>query len=533
MSARGPTLRIVCINDVYSLENLPRLRALVCHHATTNPADAIMVTLAGDFVSPSILSSLDAGRGMVDCMNAVGVSHAILGNHEDDIPVDELRARLRELRAVVIGTNLPTFDPPLPAHVVVEVAAPGGRSVRVGVVGVVMDDAAVYRHVPFGVAHVEPPNESAMREATRLVRDERCACVVPMTHQTIADDRALAHDERAPKFPVIIGGHEHVPFIEQDEGTWIVKAGSDAINAVVVDLAWPAIAPVDEPDLPHVIVLLDPVAAYEEDAPLRARVDALMARVRDLEAATLMSIAPGETLSSIGTRARQTSLGSLLCSRVRDALDAQACLFNGGGIRGGREYTRHFTYGDLKNEVPFDNEVVAVRLPGRVIREAVAWSRAHAPDESGGFLQVDDRMSVDEPSHVVTRIDGAPLDDAREYCVALVRDFFRGMDHVEPLVRFAIEHPEKIPPTGSGRDVKLVLVDAFALALWKRLGGFDAVDANHDGIVTAKEIAAAVARVTEEAPSSITGDLVLHAVDRNHDDAVSRDEAPETDPSKP
>jgi 2',3'-cyclic-nucleotide 2'-phosphodiesterase (5'-nucleotidase family) len=87
-----PRLRIVCVNDVYTLENLPRLRTLVRHYAAalgrspsapapTDAADAMLVTLAGDFVSPSVLSSLDMGRGMVECMRAVGVTHATLGNH--------------------------------------------------------------------------------------------------------------------------------------------------------------------------------------------------------------------------------------------------------------------------------------------------------------------------------------------------------------------------------------------------------------------------------------------------------------------
>src|ERR1700679_2436869 len=113
-ASRGPRLRVVAVNDVYTLENLPRLRSLVKHHAEADPADVLLVTLAGDFVAPSILSSLDFGRGMVDCMNAVGVTHAILGNHEDDIPVEELRKRITELHATLLGTNVRAFTPTLP-----------------------------------------------------------------------------------------------------------------------------------------------------------------------------------------------------------------------------------------------------------------------------------------------------------------------------------------------------------------------------------------------------------------------------------
>src|SRR5437773_1878119 len=96
--ARGPAARLVCVNDVYTLENLPRLRTLVQRAADVDPADVLIVTLAGDFVAPSMLSSLDAGRGMVDCMNEVPITHAVLGNHEDDIATAELRARIHEFR---------------------------------------------------------------------------------------------------------------------------------------------------------------------------------------------------------------------------------------------------------------------------------------------------------------------------------------------------------------------------------------------------------------------------------------------------
>jgi len=521
----GPTLRIVQVNDVYTLANLPRLATLLRHHAETTPADAMLAIMAGDFLAPSILSSLDAGRGMVECLNAVGVTHVVLGNHEDDVPVAELRQRIRELHATCLGTNLHGFDPALPEHDVVEVSARGGRSVRVGLVGVLMDDATVYRHAPFGGARLEPPNPAALREGASLVAHGGCACVVPITHQPMDDDRALCRAAVGARIPVIVGGHEHVPFLEKVGGTWIVKAGADAVKAAVIDLAWPVEAPAaGHPDLPGVTIRLDATADYPEDAALRRLVDRHMTKVHALEGATLLSLAPGETLSSVGGRSQPTSVATLVCSRLRDALGAEACLFNGGGIRASRDYAGRFTYGDLEAEVPFDNEVVIVRLPGRVLRAAVTASRALAPAESGAYLQADDGVVVEEPGDRVTAIGGAPLDEDREYHVAIVRNLLEGMDHIEPLVRFGREHPERVPPVGSGRDVKIVLVDAFARALWQKLGGFDVVDLNHDGQVTPSEIEAAVARVTHTEPSAVAADLVLHAIDVKQQGAITRDE---------
>ena len=63
-SARSNTLTLVAVNDVYDLEHLPKLRTLV-DSVKAEREGKVITTLAGDFLSPSVLSSLDRGRGMV------------------------------------------------------------------------------------------------------------------------------------------------------------------------------------------------------------------------------------------------------------------------------------------------------------------------------------------------------------------------------------------------------------------------------------------------------------------------------------
>jgi len=521
---RGPTLRIVSINDVYTLENLPRLANLIRHYAANEPADAFLAVLAGDFLAPSMLSSLDAGLGMVECLNAAGITHVILGNHEDDVTPEDLRRRIKELRGTWLSTNVHDFDAALPPHQVITVTQDGGRSIRVGLLGVVMTDGAVYRHAPFGGATLEPPNAAALREAELLLTTESCTTVIPITHQPMADDRALARAPGSSRFPVIVGGHEHDVHIENVEGTWIVKAGSDASAAVVTDLTWALDAPPPgTPDVPTTTVHLESVSGYEEDKALRALVDRHMTRVVELQTAALLPLEAGQVLSSVGSRARQTSFGTFVCSRTRDALHAEACLLNGGGIRANRDYSHRVTYGDIEAELPFDNEMVVVRLPGRVLRDAVRSSRASAPAEAGGYLQVDDGTVVG-PDGDVTDVLGAPLDMEREYAVALVRAFLTGMDHIQPLVEFARAHPEKVPPIGSGRELKQVLVGVLSVALWRRLGTFESIDANHDGKLSEAEVRDAVARALGEAASPITVALAMGAVDRLHTHEISRED---------
>jgi hypothetical protein len=217
-------------------------------------------------------------------------------------------------------------------------------------------------------------------------------------------------------------------------------------------------------------------------------------------------------------------MGTMICTHVRDALHADACLVNGGGIRASREYTTHLAYGDIKAELPFDNEMVVVKMEGRVLSDAVRDSRAAAPLESGGFLQTDAGTRVNDANEV-THVRGAPLDPSREYRVALVRDFFTGMDHEGPLMELARAHPERIPPATSGRELKEILLEALGLDLFRKLGGFDALDADHDGVVTEAELAVGLTRLFGAPASPLTVTIVMNAVDLDHDKRISREES--------
>ena len=89
-------VRLCSINDVYELGNLPRLRTFV---KSLSPQPSAVV-LAGDFVSPSTLSSIDGGRGMIATLRAAGVTHACFGNHEADVKLSILGERMRSLSKV-------------------------------------------------------------------------------------------------------------------------------------------------------------------------------------------------------------------------------------------------------------------------------------------------------------------------------------------------------------------------------------------------------------------------------------------------
>jgi 2',3'-cyclic-nucleotide 2'-phosphodiesterase (5'-nucleotidase family) len=504
----APVLGLIAVNDVYSLEQLPRLATLISHHRVTTKADRWLVVLAGDFIAPSVLSSLDGGKRMVECLNALGFTHVVFGNHEDDVPVSELSARVREFGGVWLGSNVHGFEPALKQSDVIEV---GGQ--RVGVVGVVMDDVNVYRRAPFGGAKLEHPNQTVLREAKRLRRDERCDTVIAITHQWLKDDRLLA---ATGAVSLIVGGHEHDPHLERTQHTVLTKSGMDAVHAAVVTMT------LSTP--PKVEVTHELVARYSEDLAMRRRVDDANAFVERLAGAVLLPKLD-RPLSSQGSRSVQTTMGTFVCSSLREALSADAALFNGGGLRGSETHHHLLTLGDLQTELPFDNEMVVVPLTGALLAEAIAYSRRLAPRGDGGFLHLDDRMTVAADGRTVTHVANAPLDEAREYRVAVPLGHLVGLDRIEPFQRLAREHPDAIPPAGSGRPPRLILLEWLVRARVSELGGFEALDRDHDGKVTRADIASAMERASGSPPTEATVSLVLDTLDTNHDEVLTTDEA--------
>ena len=119
-------LRIIHINDVYILENLPSLATLI--REKSEGPDLTIGVLAGDFVAPSLLSALDMGFGIVDTLLRAGIRYVCFGNHENDIPMEALFKRIEEFQAgggVWLNTNMPKFPVNLPKHYILEVPGQG------------------------------------------------------------------------------------------------------------------------------------------------------------------------------------------------------------------------------------------------------------------------------------------------------------------------------------------------------------------------------------------------------------------------
>lgn len=495
-------LRIIHINDVYILDNLPSLATLI--REKSEGPDHTIAVLAGDFVAPSLLSALDMGFGMVDTLLQTGIRYVCFGNHEDDVSIDSLHKRIREFKAkggVWLNTNMPDFPAELPEYTILEVSAEAQKR-RVALIGLLCGNPEIYLKGAFAgaVTSLRPVNDTAVEHRSKLKAEQTVDLVVPMTHQDIADDRLLAEmtseDAKTPLFPAILGGHDHDVFIEQaTNGAWIVKAGSDAHNTAIIDLIW------ENPEAtnPKVTVELVETKKWDEDPSVKETVGRHWAVLSALDSSIIYrhpKQAP--LLTSKGIRLGESTIAKLLCTAIRKSLSyntpdhpVDCVLLQAGMIRGKKDYQNGcFTLSSLRLELPFEAEVIVLPMPGRVIAAAIKDTRAdEGKEERSRYLQTCDNVVVAPRGEAILSINGRPFDPDETYTVATRYELLNGLNDIRDFVNYVNDElPGGIPPSDAGKPIKPLVLDHFMRQIWKRLPTFDEIDDNGDGVLNHDEI---------------------------------------------
>ena len=522
-------LRIIQINDVYQLDNFPSFRSLVDQYS--EEPDKTIVVLAGDFVSPSLLSSLDRGRGMVDVMGEAGVTHVCLGNHEADIPPSALADRIRESKFSWINTNMRALDEALmvetQTHDIFQVSSSDGSQTRsVALLGLLTEDMSLYKPDAFhgAIQGIEPVLDSARKWAPQLQSDG-VDLIVPMTHQDRELDASLAEEIGGDSFPIVIGGHDHDISDETVNGCRIIKCGQDAFHAGIIDFVWDS----SSSDRPIVSVEMVEVQSFPSDLRVQKCVENHKRVLAELETARLfainkaMKVVPGATVPHEGFTTRlnrygTTSGSTVLASFLRRAMNSELALINAGGIRGNKTYADEwFTYADLKSEFPFDDPVVSLPIEGSILESAIAYSRKgskqNPPKEESAFLHTCENVIFDESGDHIRSICGVTFDPDRQYFTAIPISLLNGLDNIQPLVQWVKKRSISVQEDVA-KPIKIALVELFALNFWLLLGEINwGKDSNKRGCLCEYAIQSRFRSVYGEEVSNIMMKDVLAVAD--------------------
>lgn len=554
---RAATLRLVAINDVYDLSNLPKLQTYLS--ALVPPANAVV--LAGDFLSPSPLSSVDGGRGTVSTLRAAGVTHACLGNHEADMSLAVLQKRIAELSKSVTVINTNMRDPPseksksadaawlasdlTPPYALVSTPC---RSATVALLGMMSDEESMFRDGTFKGVPISDVKETFSTAYKSLVPDI-AACAVPMTHQSLPADRDLArHMQNALGIErgIVLGGHEHHPVdemvgaSEEEGGVRIVKSGCDARRASLVDLTFDVDD--DHPSLTEISSTLVDLRDYPDSPVVKKIADKHLSVIAAMEREVLVDegMVPTEIrLSSRRSRFVQTTVGGFFCRAIKEEMEADVAIMNGASIKGGATYEDNkMSLANLKAELPFPTKMIVVPMTRGELRDAIEYSRTQI-EEGGRAVDDDDNSGAEVPRRGYLQVDSDYAlteefaEDGHEVIhVALPRNLLQGFCRIQPLMDVGTRLKQEGQfPSDDDFLPAIDLVTRYCckskwldMATAGTFGSFDKYDLDGNGVLDAAEIALMMREQLGYDPSEQEVRHMIAAIDADGDGTIDHGE---------
>jgi 5'-nucleotidase len=407
--APAPTspVRVLLVNDVYVSDTMADgsggLARVARERARLAAEGPLLFVLAGDVLSPSLLSKYYSGRQMVDAFNAAKLDYATFGNHEFELARDTLVARIAESKFTWLSANCTGADgAPFPGVLAFDTVTvqdtvrdrsagedrKPGEPRKIGIFGITLQGS--YRsYVRCG----DP--DAAARSAIDTLGKLGAELIIGLTHQGLAADRALL--TREPTLDLILGGHEHEAIDETVGNRHILKADANARSAQFATVwgkkgEWVQAVTLIRIDdaIPPDTAVARVTAAWQDS--LRRRLGA--------ERVVGTAIEPIDARDFVSRRG-ESPIGDLVTDAMRSGTGADVALLNAGTLRlddviaAGpvSSYTLEslFLFAD-------EARVVTFPLSGARLRELLEHGVAEGSVGAGPFLQVSGVRFTWDPS---------------------------------------------------------------------------------------------------------------------------------------
>ncbi|CAG0894512.1 unnamed protein product [Darwinula stevensoni] len=365
-SAHRESITILHFNDVYNIEGFSdepvggasRFISALDSFSELSP----LVLFSGDVLAPSLMSTYIKGEQMLPVLQAANVDCACFGNHDFDFGLETLvnfveRTNFPWLMSNVI--DLETSKPLAGGHITHIIIHQGHK---IGLMGLVEDtwldtlatiDPEEVEYVDFVIRGQEL--------AHYLKVEQGCEFVIALTHMRLPNDIRLL--ELAPSVDLVLGGHDHEPVIQELDGRYLVKSGTDFRNLSKITIRFDAFPFTMD------VQTIEVTTAFPEDPDLQ---DALSKFIKMMDGK--MDEVLGEVVSDLEgrfsyVRTQETNLGNFMTDIMLAAANADAALLNSGTlradsvIRGGP-----FTWRDLSHILPMMDPLIVLEctaLEGR------------------------------------------------------------------------------------------------------------------------------------------------------------------------
>ncbi|MFT5470783.1 MAG: 2',3'-cyclic-nucleotide 2'-phosphodiesterase (5'-nucleotidase family), partial [Verrucomicrobiales bacterium] len=386
----------------------------------------------GDFLSPSVASSVFQGREMIETLNALPLTIATVGNHEFDFGVPTLLDRMKDADFNWVIANISDADSGQPIGGAKPWLIKEFGDLKVGFIGLCLTGEEIMEKKKAGAVFADP-FEVATIEIPKM-KEGGADVIVAMTHLTFADDVRLA--QKFPDIDLILGGHEHFAITSFVGSTLVSKADSDARTVARHDLIRRG------PDLPverH--FQLVPIDESYEDKPEVADV----VKKFEVQLAEALNEVVGKSevqLSAVSeqVRSREVNLGNFFADAMREATDADVAIVNSGSIRSNTTYgPGDITRRDLLAMHPFGGTATKVEIDGATLKATLENGVSQIGQAAGRFPQVSGIKFKVEPSAAAgarvsdIRVLGKPINLSQNFVVSINDYMLAGGDGYEML----------------------------------------------------------------------------------------------------
>ena len=424
MADETATIRFILIGDLYELPpekgrgGYAKLASVVRQEKVGEKHSYFVH--AGDAYSPSLLSSMDKGKSTVDMLNAVGVDYMVLGNHEWDFGPEIARKRIWESNFPILASNARDKDG-LPIDGTVRTAMVNVGPFRVGIMGLITPNTKVLASPKTDTFLSVVDTAAAL---SKELKGQGANLIVALAHLDYVEDMELF---QSGLVDVLLSGHDHYHiFFDNGKAVWM-DSGEDAEKVGVIDVHmksfmkrgkkrfdWEAdMRFVDTINIPEDAAIAAKVKSYED----------LLSKELDIEI--------GKTTTELDSRKKtvrteEAAIGNLIADAMRDGVDADIGIANGGGIRAKKIYEpgTMLKRRDILSELPFGNVVVKLELTGAQVREALENGVSKVESNAGRFPQVSGVSFIYNPkakagSRIISvKVGNNPLNKSGTYTVA-------------------------------------------------------------------------------------------------------------------
>jgi len=262
------------------------------------------------------------------------------------------------------------------------------------------------------------------KKLAKELKGQGANLIVALAHLDFVEDMELF---QSGIVDILLSGQDHY-YIFQDNGKSLwMDSGEDAEKVGIVDVhmksymkrgkkrfSWEAdMRFVDTKHIQEDEAIASKVKGYEK----------YLSKELDIEI--------GKTLSELDSRKKtvrteEAAIGNLITDAMRDGVDADIGLTNGGGIRAKKIYApgTMLTRRDILKELPFGNVVVKLSLTGAQVWDVLENGVSEIEEQSGRFPQVSGMSFSYNPKAkagarvVSVKIGSQSLNKGRTYTMA-------------------------------------------------------------------------------------------------------------------